>query len=66
MTLLYKAFGEVGNNTLNSVNSLSDDLFRGCFGSYDGVAKDTLLIGAADVLLAHLGRSVFEVALCAY
>jgi hypothetical protein len=23
MTLLYKAFGEVGNNTLNSVNSLT-------------------------------------------
>jgi hypothetical protein len=26
MTLLYKAFGEVGNNTLNSVNSQTAEI----------------------------------------
>jgi hypothetical protein len=31
MTLLYKAFGEVGNNTLNSVNSLNKKAPFGAF-----------------------------------
>jgi hypothetical protein len=58
MTLLYKAFGEVGNNTLNSVNSRSRDArFCVSYGRLMETKNLASLLVEIDVLAPCAGKS---------